>query len=373
MRDRVLVSKVGSFIAPYISLKSSGSPLDTLLLKFHYKISVGVFLCLFTAVTSFWFITDPMKCVLKFDRRVVDGLLEDICLSYPYVYNVSVKEFPRSRVYALHYRWVHYAILILVFLYNLPLSCRKYLDRKYIDQLILQLSAKSQEEKTQALNLLRSHIGRLGCYYWKILLLHWILILLNIFSFVFLDIILQNRFARLIPLDYPFTRWPQYFNDTISIAFPPFAECKVGPEMMILMNREETIGCSLPLMVYYQIIFISLWIWIVFLTLWSLITLLSYLKLGMCSCSRTRLLKIEGSRSNLKTCLKYLGVGDLIVMNKIQTYVTGAEFRDLIREVSKMILDEKENGIYKYKFPKVKRNFRNISQNSNSETDKKIV
>lgn len=333
-RDGKIRALIKNFAKPYFKSSISTEPLEAWVVIAHYKFTVGALICLFVGLVGGWFANSPMDCYLKYDRTEIQPYQEELCLSYSYTYNSH-----RERVYALHYRWVHWSILALIPLYCIPLYLNQYLRNDVLSR-HLQFIGDSDEStsgrKECIAQVVDAFVGfGTGDLFCQKLLILFVTLLVDAVAFIFIDVCLQNRFARLVPLDYPFTRWPQFLNDTMSLAFPPFVECQIGREMMVINQMEEKFGCSLNLMKVYDKMFVILWLWMVALSAWTLVAIVRHIVFGLCSSCQKNILKVENCQDEF--CMKVLCLGDIIFLECLISLLNSEEKEEIFRNISEKI------------------------------------
>ncbi|KAF2356314.1 F-box domain [Trinorchestia longiramus] len=67
-------------------------------------------------VTYSYYTSDPILCVSRYDRSVITGEMEEICLTYPF----TESSLQTTKYFPLHYKWMHWIFLLLTLIYKLP-------------------------------------------------------------------------------------------------------------------------------------------------------------------------------------------------------------------------------------------------------------
>ena len=293
---------------------------------------------MFVIVTSDWYSQYPMQCINMFDRSEVWDYFKGLCLSYSYTNatrSVSDKDSDASeenRVYAAHYRWIHWVLLFLMLLYYVPLIAARSWTIPFVQNLLADIKSFSEiekEDKLQASLLLVEELGWNAFIYKGHLLTHLLALVVNIIGILTIDTLLQNSFLTLVVSLYPFVRDSQHFSDPLSLLFPPFVTCKVGPEMMLLNYRTEVIGCHLSLMEFYEKFFIALWFWLAFLGLGIILKIISLLLLSACKCMQMKLISVcvERQAGDATLVVARYSVGDLLVLCKLREVIDSQLYR----------------------------------------------
>ncbi|KAL7635997.1 UNVERIFIED_CONTAM: hypothetical protein RMT77_013815 [Armadillidium vulgare] len=343
-KDAQLLPNLKQYLKPYFKFGKNRTiePLESWLFIAHYKLTVGLLLCLFVSLVGCWFSFAPVECVVKYYEQV-DFKFEDLCLSYPYVYNNS-----KEKVFALHYKWVHWSLLLLIPLYCVPLHMKKHFEVEILNEYLYFINNCDMKDpkRNPCISIVTdSFIGHCaGSIYINKLIMLAATLFVDVVAIFFLDVALQNRFFRLFPLDYPFTRWPQYLNDTLSLAFPQFVECRIGPSMVFLNEMTEVFGCNLTMMKLYDKLFVIMWVWMMGLTLYSFFTLIHFIVLGFSKFHQKSLIKMEGCKREVQVCLKHLCVGDMIVIKCLSSVLNNEENKEVLKKLARKIESMKKSS-----------------------------
>lgn len=279
-------------IEPFWKKKEKAEPVDSFVLKLHYRMSVCLFIVMFTIVQSNWYVKESIKCVSAHFTCTgeLPFHLKNFCLSFSYVCDLtSALGDSCSRRYLLFYRWIHTSFLVIGCLYYIPRFIAKKVMNPRLKKLLYDLAcdearyddASCEQVTEKMLKFVDMDRGSRSQYLWLVFC-HVIALLIDFGVMFFFDFMLQNRFIGLLYHSYPYRRNPPHFTDYISQTFPPFANCTVHVENLINVEREETFGCYLYLMELYDKIFILLWLWLVFL---SFVTIFSILVMLLVSFS----------------------------------------------------------------------------------------
>lgn len=331
--------KVLSWFIKYIkkciqNWETKTDPFDTLLLKTHYNFTSHLFLTVFVFATSHWLAEEPIKCVDKHDRSLPPEELLEICLTYPYAeYPYNKDKNKMVRRYALHYKWVHLACLIISFLYKSTLIARvilnKYKNHRKMLENICQAKFAERCKVAEQYFLLYK-----GCHkgmYWRAWSLHFVALIINILSFCALNVALQNQYWDL-PKYLFIKRDPLSFHDPFSLVFPPFANCEITAVHHILVDRTKWFGCYLPLMEIYEKIFMIFWFWQVTLALWTILYIL--LNLPLSFCFKWKLNLLSNGTFNcfdpFKSCAKKFSTDEIFSLRSVAPLISGGDFVTLL-------------------------------------------
>ena len=316
--------------------------IDSWALWGHYRASVAIFFLVFVIVTCGWYSQSPMECVSLKDRSEVSEYLQQLCLSYSFT---NSTRWPESevhlRVYAAHYRWIHWVTLFLMYLYYLPLIVARNCSVPIINQLLLDIKGCKHQD-TEQLRLAFIYVEELGWYsfvFLRHLLCHLFALVVNIICIFIIDTLFNNQFLLMVPAMFPFSRDLRYFSDPLSLLFPPFVMCKVGPEMMLLNYRTETIGCHLPLMEFYEKIFIFLWLWMSMLLIITILKIISILVLGVCKAWQRSLVavSIEKQVDDVTLLTSRVSIGDLILMSQLREVLDAQTYRLALHHAARVV------------------------------------
>ncbi|CAL4080201.1 unnamed protein product, partial [Meganyctiphanes norvegica] len=100
----------------------------------------------------------------------------------------------------------------------------------------------------------------------KYLMCNVVALIVDLFTFQFLNFLFQGYFIQYGYQAYPFYRDPVGFTDYMSQMFPPFANCELHNEVQLVNKRIERLGCHLTVMELYEKIFLLIWVWLIVLT-----------------------------------------------------------------------------------------------------------
>lgn len=323
-----------------IALRRRFQLVDSWMLWAHYRATVGIFFLIFVISTSDWYAEYPMQCVNMFDRSEVWDYFKGLCLSYSYTNATrSSGTDEENRVYAAHYRWIHWTTLFLMLLYYLPLVAARSYTVPHVQNLltdIVNFSEHQREDTLQASLLLIEELGWNAFIYKGYVMSHIFALLTNIIGILTVDTLLQNNFLTLVVSLYPFERDSQHFSDPLSLLFPPFVTCKVGPEMMLLNYRTEVIGCHLTLMELYEKFFIALWFWFALLLIGTMLKIFSLILLKCCKCLQRRLVSVcvEKQEGDSVLAEARYSTGDLIVLSKLRGVLDTQVYRQALHHAA---------------------------------------
>ncbi|KAK8389062.1 hypothetical protein O3P69_020796 [Scylla paramamosain] len=258
-------------------------PLDSPILKFHYRLTVLLFVILYTIIQAGWIFKESIFCVYGNNAEVtVSYYIKNFCLTYPFV-NEDQDDDQSQRRYLLFYRWTHHSFLILASLFYIPRVIAKILDNPRLKQLVHDLAlgehrydtSKWEQDTNMMLQYMNSHASTHGYLYFWLIICHMVALAVDCAVFFYFDYMLQGHFMDLVYSAYPLHRDPQFFTDYLSRTFPPFVRCRLEKQILINNEREEELGCHLLLMDIYDKMFVVIWLWLVFLILCTTITLLA--------------------------------------------------------------------------------------------------
>ena len=309
------------------------SALHSTVLKLHGKYTSLFLLSCWLFVTSDYYASDAILCVSKFDRSIITGEMEDICLTYSFT-KPSVKQ----RYYVTHYKWIHWVFLLLALLYNLPTQIHHYLfTAEDLSGALESISYLPLEFRIESTALRRSiwywsrNYGSHASLHLDKILIHVICFLANMLAFFILHLLLQGHNYVLLMTFWPFTRDYHQFHDALSTVFPPFTQCEVTPKMQLWMGRTERVGCHLPLMEIYEKVFLMVWVWqciLAVITLAYICALCCQLRSGG---ARLSMLCCGGQEHSLLV-QKFSGVdcGELLALSLFKPYLTKVQMRCLL-------------------------------------------
>ncbi|KAG7171060.1 Innexin inx2-like 6 [Homarus americanus] len=317
------------------------TPIDSLVLRLHYRLGVLIYLLAYNIVQGNWFLRDAIHCVEGYNAATtIPFHVKNICLSYPYVCEnneTTSDEQDCSRRYILFYRWIYFLFLLLSGVYYIPRIIAKKAENPRLRKLIIDLAqgenrydGSTWERDTEMmLNYMQSHISTHGSLYLWLVICHIVALVIDIGTIYFLDFLLHGRFLKLVYMAYPFHRDPQYFTDELSQTFPPFVNCTLGRQMLINNQRIDYLGCHLMLMELYEKVFIFIWIWLAIVTVCTalsvilllVITLPPFNSFFLHMHSTSKCIK-EMKRKVLKIC-QY---GDLYVLYLMKRHRSEAQF-----------------------------------------------
>lgn len=354
--------------------RAATSTCDGLVLKMHYQWTFFALLANFFAVWYQWYHRDVITCVSQFNAAEqvrVDYI--NTCLSYPYMvkqdFNEDNGEFKNflvnkevggqregeERKYIMFYRWISWSLLLLAGIYYIPRKVSKNFEHPKTRELI-ELIAKNnfkidnteQQISDIALRYIHTNMKTHNGLYYKYIIANVIALCVDIFTFVFLDFLLQGRFIRLGFNAYPYHRDPYDFSDYISQTFPPFAHCEINKAKMLMgPKRVEKFGCHLTFMELYEKFFIVLWFWLIFLTTFTacyIVYLLTFhIPLVQKHVLRTAKPAIGDQRMRdivPAMCLN-CKVGDVFLLDRIKQHLSHTQFYKMMLTLSKPDLYKK--------------------------------
>lgn len=321
------------------------APCDGMVLKMHYQWTFWVLLGGFSAIWYSWYHRDVITCASHFNAETQVRLdYINICLSYPFVEGAGEGG---QRRYLLFYRWIHWALLLLAGIYYIPRKISKTSENSKVKKLIEDLAVNAHRydglerelvERTAkyiAYNL-KTHNG----LYYKYVTCNLVALLVDIFSFQFLDFIFQGRFLRYGFQAYPFNRDPRYFTDYISEMFPPFANCELNNEVQLTNKRIERLGCHLTVMELYEKVFLVLWAWLIVMTAMT-VGYLIFLALMWVPWARLIMLRIakplsakDTIRNTICNIVSTCKIGDVYLLYRLKQHFSHARYYELLTRLS---------------------------------------
>lgn len=308
-------------------------PLDSVVLKLH-STHTSFFLALcWLFVTGRYYTSDVILCVSKFDRSVVTGEVEQMCLTYPF----TESRLQSTKYFALHYKWMHWAFLFLALVYKLPYFVKRHvLHPDDLIDVLHELSVLPVDFSLEALSLQRSiwywkqNYGKHGNLYRKNLCLLIICLLTNIFAFFVINLLFQSHYFFTLAVHWPFARDYQYFLDPLSSLFPPFAKCELTQKMQLWLGRTERIGCHLPFMEIYEKIILILWTWQLLIFILTVFDIFRQLMMTTTSSSKLALLCGGCNRSLLLQKVSCIEIGELNALRLFRRVLTKPQMRCLL-------------------------------------------
>lgn len=265
----------------------------------------------------------------------------NICLSYPYI--TDEKD---NKRFLLFYRWIHWYMLVLAFLFYLPRKISKSIEnpkgKKILEDLTVLHSRYDQGEievSQRALRYMSTNLRTHNAIYFRYLGLNVFAILIDLFVLRFTDFLFQDRFISLVPKAYPFHRDPIGFKDYISQTFPPFASCSLGKAHKIIDGRTESIGCHLTNMELYEKVFIIFWFLLFTLILATLFHII-YLALMLIPSARKWFIltskplnATQSTRIVVSNVLECLKVGDVYMLSRLKKQMSPSRFYELLLRI----------------------------------------
>ena len=214
----------------------------------------------------------------------------------------------------------------MMILYYLPLIASRSVAVPLVQRLltdIVHFRENERKEKLEAAFLIVEELGWNAHVYTGYIGCHFFALVVNIIGILSINTLFQNKFLSLVINLYPFRRDSEHFSDELSLLFPPFVTCKVGPEMMLLNYRTEVIGCHLTLMELYEKFFIGLWFWLAFLLAVTICQLISILMLGVFKFLQKNNVRIYGEAQDgdISLVVNRLSVGDQLVLRRLRQYL----------------------------------------------------
>ncbi|KAB7497621.1 Innexin inx2 [Armadillidium nasatum] len=244
------------------------------------------------------------------------------------------------------YRWAHYSCLVVAGVYLLlRLIIKRFGNPRlqYMFSNIRKNSGRLDENREQDqirtfMEYFKENIGTHGYFYEKYLLNHIYCFSISLLNFLFLNLVLQGEFTRLILEVFPFHRDPVNFRDPLSVIFPPFVNCTIGPSSKMLNKREDEIHCHLILMEMLEKVFVFAWIYMVSALIIGGICIIFLLCLPF---HKNFLLKTKESSSLFKklnrVLARNLNFGDVFLLFMVKSHLTANEFCKILIEILKYL------------------------------------
>lgn len=241
-------------------------PTDGPILKMHYKYTFWLTMAGFAAIWYSWLHRDVIVCVSHFNADLqvrLDYL--NICLSFPYITNED-----GSKQFLLYYRWVHWVLFLVAFAFYLPHKIAKGGDNIKLNKLVEYLASGMGHYEGYEFQMVDSvarffaiNMRTQDKIYYRYLFSNVFALFINIVVFFSLDALLLNNFASLGYEAYPYVRDGQFLSDHLTKVFPPFADCQISTEQMLINKRTEKFGCHLTAMEFYEKLFLAIWFWLI--------------------------------------------------------------------------------------------------------------
>lgn len=319
------------------------APSDSRVLRMHYQWTAWLMLTGFASAFYAWFYKDIITCVSHFNAEVqvrLDYL--NICLSYPFVI-----EEDGTKQHLLFYRWIHWVFLLLAIAFFIPRKLSKKGENPKVKKLFEDLAGmnnrldanESQIVANSSRFIVVHNRSNNGLYY-RYVAWHFVALLIDILAFVFLDMLLLNRFALLVPKSFPFKRDGEFFKDYISKTFPPFVKCDVGPWQQLVNERTERFGCHLLAMELYEKLFIVVWLWLIILMVITSLYI-SYMLLFFYPRARNLFLRFSkpfSAESSVSETIEKVSqcsqIGDWFLLYKIRQHFSPLSYYRLMKTLS---------------------------------------
>ena len=299
----------------------------------HSRATVAIFLLMFVVVTFEWYSDSPMTCVNLSDRSAVWDYFQRLCFSYSFTNSSRAAE-GDSRVYAPHYRWIHPVALVLMFLYYSPQLVVSNFSAPIAERLLKDIISHKDKEydNSKLLKNVYLFVEEMGWHsdlYTAHLQSHLFALFINLTGIAIIDTLFQNEFVTLVPLLFPFSRDSRHFRDPLSLLFPPFVTCEVGPEMMLLNYKSEILGCHLTLMELYEKIFIGMWFWQAMLFVTTVFQCILLIVTPLVPAMKKRLISVavELHENDIDTVVSRYNTGDLMLLANLRNAVDGVTYR----------------------------------------------
>lgn len=143
---------------------------------------------------------------------------------------------------------------------------------------------------------------------------------------------------------FPFHRDPVSFGDPLSMIFPPFVTCVVGPpRISMLSGREDTFYCYFYLMELLEKVFVLAWVYMVAALVIGGISVIILLSLPF---YKKYLLRTKKSSSPYRKLSKILArnlrFGDIFVLFMVKKHLTANEFCKILIEILKFLKEDFE-------------------------------
>jgi len=322
---------------------------DGWVLKLHYKLTFWFFITGYVGIWYSWWHKDILTCVNHFnaEKQVRSDFL-NICTSYLYIPDDNSFG---GRKYLLFYRWTHWVLVVLAFLYYIPRKLSKMAENPKARRMFDEFASnpKYRNEDSGAPNATRYFLTNQGTYnnvFTYYFVINICSLLVNITVFYLIDMLLLGNFADLLQATWPFNRDVTTFSDELTLRFPPFADCTIDPINQLLNKRTEVFGCHLTYMELYEKYFIVMWVWLVtvaFLTVGYILYLsLFFLPTSSSSSVRTKLLlryfKPHGSKEHdiqaIDKKLNELKFGDFYVVYRFKSILTLKGYYEFLKNIS---------------------------------------
>lgn len=319
-------------------------PTDGPVLKLHYKYSFFLGMLGFATVWYSWLYRDVIVCVSHFnaDTQVRMDYV-NICLSYPYI---TLED--GSKQYLLFYRWIHWVLFLVALAFYIPRKVAKSADSVKLTKLFdflhsfgADYDSCEVQPVSAACRYLAFNVRTNDAVYFRYLYAHIIGLVINIGCFLSLDCLLLNKFAGLGYNAFPYTRDGQFFTDYISTTFPPFADCSIGEEQMLVNKRTETLGCHLTAMEFYEKLLLITWFWMIFVMIATTLYIL-YLVCFMSPFTRKYIVSLpkpatfkDNSLDEIsKNAAKDFKTGDWFILHRMKSLFSPPGYCNILKKLS---------------------------------------
>lgn len=311
------------------------NPVDSMIVQLHSTYSSLFLISCWLFATCYYYTSDPILCVSKFDRSVVASHIEHMCLTYSY----TQSSLQTTRYYVLHYKWIHWMFLLLALIYKISGFIMIHLySPNYLLSTLKNLSYGryynlNSRSLSRSIWYWQRNYGRHGDLHRNKCVVHIVSLLTNAFAFLLINQLLQGNYYVTLIRHWPFTR---DFTDALSSLFPAFTECEISPKMQLWWGRTERVGCHLPLMEVYEKVFLVLWVWQGILAVATLLYLIHMQVIAGC-CGGTGLAVLCSGGQEMTLLLQKfrgVGVGELMALGTFKEHLTKAQMRCLLYTIA---------------------------------------
>lgn len=250
-RVNIFTQAIKSFVTKFSSRDCED--IQSLILTSQCRGFSQLFFILFLFITMSKYTEQEIFCIRYYDRTVPDEHEMEVCLNYPYTEKTVNGQ--TTRHYILFYRWFHLGMCFFSgYFYLLVFLMQKFSFKPLTDIILMRKTGELTIKKLKM--YWKMHLGAHGKIHRKKIYLHVLALIMNIFGVFLMDLLIQGSY-RFLPLFLLIKRDMVFFDDDMSLTFPPFIKCEISTAHQLWLERKDLFGCHLPNMIIYEkIVFI---------------------------------------------------------------------------------------------------------------------